>query len=137
MSQHRATRMPAPTRKYSLQYVFAFATRLRRFESNVLHLVGSSHPTAPRKREPHRRRRTFYLLLANICRSCRNFYRFHRFELDRSTNSNPSRSYAFVEFRSHRDAEDAHTDMYVTVFIRCDTLFNSMLGTVGTLRDHI
>ena len=38
---------------------------------------------------------------------------FNHLERTRSLKSPSKRSYAFVEFRSRRDAEDAYYDMYV------------------------
>src|SRR5882757_1348266 len=50
------------------------------------------------------------------------------FELASSPNESSTsldyRSYAFVEFRSTRDAEDAYYDMYVPRFIPFDYFFN-------------
>jgi hypothetical protein len=56
--------------------------------------------------------------------------------LSLNVRSNPSRSYAFVEFRSTRDAEDAYYDMYVISACTYFTLthFPLGIGMGGTLK---
>jgi hypothetical protein len=116
-----ATRMLAPTRKSSFSTQSMFPSGRNRVVSNVPTWRCAAPPRYIR--EPLRRvsyprsRNTSSTIITDL----------HTEKHDRSTTPQTPRSYAFVEFRSQRHAEDAYFDMCVLFTYKFDSTQASLL----------